>query len=541
MSSQEKSSVIVDGMNQNAGDSLKSNTAERGFVPLKTGKNNPTVIAGMNIPTIHSFPHIVFRRLIGEILVSNLPVGKEITLNTTEWGDLKITTATGNFQKPHNPGTYTLTVKTEEGEAFHDRVTVTRGKTTMVTVLKPQQLHILPGDLLITNLPFGKKITLNTPVWKDFLIPHPVTGRFQDWHASGTFTLIVKADEREIFHDIVTVTIGKTTTVNIPISSIVVGTANLGGRIWFDRTRSGIRNVSDSGIVGVQVDLLNSYGDVIGITRTNDTGKYQFTGLSSGDYRVRFVKHEITFVKPLINIPDKQVFFSPKHKGSNSELDSDADELTGATDIVTLKAGENNLGIDAGMCCSIFDFPIFHNLPLYSPYKGFITFTGIPKDHQIILNMPRWEKEAEIPLGKEEFGRDHDIGNYKLIVKIDGTPALDGDISVKLKKEENNVNFLPCLVVGDEFPFCAEYQGVKFNLTLNFQNYSELTWKGSISSQQSQREPIVVGDDLAFNFPSVKDKYSGKSYGFTMKFNPDPNAPEGFYWKMDIGTFREVD
>ena len=118
--------------------------------------------------------------------------------------------------------------------------------------------------------------------------------------------------------------------------------AALGNRVWNDLNENGILDAGEPGLPGLSVMLIDPEDgtcddddEVLDTFTTNENGIYLFTGLEPGSYCVMFSK------------PDGFVF-SPQNQGGNESLDSDADPDTGKSDIVTLRAGETNIRVDAG-------------------------------------------------------------------------------------------------------------------------------------------------------------------------------------------------
>lgn len=115
-------------------------------------------------------------------------------------------------------------------------------------------------------------------------------------------------------------------------------TGCIGDFVWEDLNCNGVQEVGESGVAGVQVNLLNSGGAQIQTTTTNSNGLYSFKGLSAGNYTVEF--------KPVAGWK-----FSPANKGGNSKLDSNVtDPATGRTSVITLGYGQVDSSIDAGLC-----------------------------------------------------------------------------------------------------------------------------------------------------------------------------------------------
>ncbi|MEZ4707401.1 MAG: SdrD B-like domain-containing protein [Caldilineaceae bacterium] len=113
--------------------------------------------------------------------------------------------------------------------------------------------------------------------------------------------------------------------------------ASLGDYVWLDRDADGVQESGEPGIAGVRVELFNGDGTSTGLTTTTDAnGFYEFTDLVPGDYYVVFT-------------PPANYQFSPQGAIANDELDSDADPITGHTEVTTLVSGENDPTWDAGL------------------------------------------------------------------------------------------------------------------------------------------------------------------------------------------------
>ena len=58
-------------------------------------------------------------------------------------------------------------------------------------------------------------------------------------------------------------------------------------RIWNDENGDGVFDVTEQGVGGVTVDLLDSNGNVVASTATNPDGMFSFEGLTAGDYEIQ--------------------------------------------------------------------------------------------------------------------------------------------------------------------------------------------------------------------------------------------------------------
>ncbi len=126
----------------------------------------------------------------------------------------------------------------------------------------------------------------------------------------------------------------------------VVEEACLGDRLWLDDNLNGIQDVGEPGVVDTGVSLYSESGTLIATTKTDANGNYKFCGLKPGKYKVKF------------DLPNTYLF-TLQDKGSDAK-DSDVDS-GGWSHVVTLKAGQNNMTIDAGIYCECDDFEVHPN------------------------------------------------------------------------------------------------------------------------------------------------------------------------------------
>ena len=124
--------------------------------------------------------------------------------------------------------------------------------------------------------------------------------------------------------------------------------ASIGDTVWYDIDRDGLQDASEVGLDSITVRLYRDVdgdntpepggddGSSIADTLTDANGRYIFEYLAPGDYFVEFV------------LPSKYIF-SPPNQGSDDAVDSDADTLTGVTDVTTLTSGEADVTWDCGM------------------------------------------------------------------------------------------------------------------------------------------------------------------------------------------------
>ncbi len=111
----------------------------------------------------------------------------------------------------------------------------------------------------------------------------------------------------------------------------------LGDYVWLDANANGLQDEGEVAMEGVTARLCDGSGNALGpVTVTAANGGYWFPNLLPGIYMVRFDR------------PEGYVF-SPNHEEEDDAVDSDADESTGLTPLVTLTEGMTNLTLDAGL------------------------------------------------------------------------------------------------------------------------------------------------------------------------------------------------
>lgn len=110
--------------------------------------------------------------------------------------------------------------------------------------------------------------------------------------------------------------------------------ASVGNYVWNDINGNGLQDLSEQGISGVVVQLINASTDgVLASTSTASNGSYLFSNLPPLDYYLNFV------------LP--QGFISTAQDQGSDFRDSDID-ATGRTAVFSLISNEDNLTIDAG-------------------------------------------------------------------------------------------------------------------------------------------------------------------------------------------------
>ncbi|MEJ0020256.1 MAG: SdrD B-like domain-containing protein [Acetobacteraceae bacterium] len=161
---------------------------------------------------------------------------------------------------------------------------------------------------------------------------------YQDLNVTVTFNATLPANALPSDH--VSISILSQGFAETPMS--VLG--SLGDYVWIDTNQNGVQDDGATGVAGVSVTLLDGDGDALATTTTDASGHYLFDHLLAGQYQVKFA-----------SVDGYQ--FTSKDSGADG-ADSDADTTTGATGLINLGAGEQNLTVDAGI------FKTESNVPL---------------------------------------------------------------------------------------------------------------------------------------------------------------------------------
>jgi uncharacterized repeat protein (TIGR01451 family) len=120
----------------------------------------------------------------------------------------------------------------------------------------------------------------------------------------------------------------------------------LGDTVWNDVNGDGILNNGEIGVENVTVSLLDGAGNPVDnpanpgtpyVVQTDANGNYLFENIPTGDYQVEFTTLPANYV------------FSPQNQGGDEVSDSDANQTTSRSDVVTLGVGDTNLNVDAGI------------------------------------------------------------------------------------------------------------------------------------------------------------------------------------------------
>jgi len=111
---------------------------------------------------------------------------------------------------------------------------------------------------------------------------------------------------------------------------------SIGDYVWIDANGDGVQDAGEAPVPNATVNLLDSDGDVIATTTTDENGYYAFTGLvPNSDYTVQFPS--------TVTVDGNKYVLTAPIQGGDSAADSNPDQVTGEAPVTTPLTG-NNLG-----------------------------------------------------------------------------------------------------------------------------------------------------------------------------------------------------
>ncbi|PTJ14297.1 hypothetical protein BU038_10630 [Staphylococcus simulans] len=157
-------------------------------------------------------------------------------------------------------------------------VTLTKPDGTKVTTVTDEN-----GKYKFTDLENGEyQVDFETPEGYKSTLIEQGNSRALDSEGTSATVKINNADDYTIDSGFYKPTVEPTP---------VPATYNLGDYVWEDSNKDGIQNSNEVGIQGVTVTLTKPDGTTE-TTTTDEKGKYEFTGLENGDYKVDFTTPE---------------------------------------------------------------------------------------------------------------------------------------------------------------------------------------------------------------------------------------------------------
>ncbi|HIE0703047.1 TPA: SdrD B-like domain-containing protein, partial [Staphylococcus aureus] len=237
------------------------------------------------------------------------------------------------------------------------------------------------GSYLIPNLPNGDYRVEFSNLPKGYEVTPSKQGNNEELDSNGLSSVITVNGKDNLSADL----------------GIYKPKYNLGDYVWEDTNKNGIQDQDEKGISGVTVTLKDENGNVLKTVTTDADGKYKFTDLDNGNYKVEFTTPE---------------GYTPTTVTSGSDIEKDSNGLT-TTGVIN---GADNMTLDSG----------FYKTPKYnlgnyvwedtnkdgkqdSTEKGIsgVTVT-LKNENGEVLQTTKTDKD-----GKYKF-TDLDNGNYKV-------------------------------------------------------------------------------------------------------------------------------
>jgi len=122
----------------------------------------------------------------------------------------------------------------------------------------------------------------------------------------------------------------------------------LGNRVWLDKNADGIQQPYEPGVGGVCINLCDTDGHLVQRTTTDSNGYFGFNVVMNAAYKIEFVRPE-------------GMSFTLQNIGYEN-LDSDADPVSGFTDLVTITADDRLR--DAGLLLPDTATPVVNDEPI---------------------------------------------------------------------------------------------------------------------------------------------------------------------------------
>ena len=133
------------------------------------------------------------------------------------------------------------------------------------------------GDYLFTGLPAGDYfVQFGTPSNGDYILTNA--------NASGDETTDSDAHEGTLLSDMISLELGET---NPTIDAGFYELSSLGDYVWLDLDGDGEQDDNETGLEGIELELLDAAGNVIATTVTDANGWYEFTDLMPDTYSVQ--------------------------------------------------------------------------------------------------------------------------------------------------------------------------------------------------------------------------------------------------------------
>ncbi|HEX2869458.1 MAG TPA: SdrD B-like domain-containing protein [Ignavibacteriales bacterium] len=190
----------------------------------------------------------------------------------------------------------------------------------------------------------GKYVFLNLIAGEYFVLFNAPAG-YKFTERIGAITAARNSDADPLTGKTVSITLDPVKLSNITFVDaglIPSNAGSIGDLVWNDKDCDGIQDLNETGVQYMEVKLYSfaqGHSDFIRSTMTDQYGRYAFTNLEAGKYRIQF-ELPVDFERfTVMNVEDNHF----------DEKDSDADQ-NGWTGPIIISEGEHENDVDAGLC-----------------------------------------------------------------------------------------------------------------------------------------------------------------------------------------------
>lgn len=205
--------------------------------------------------------------------------------------------------------------------------------------------------------------------------------------------------------------------------------ATIAGKVWLDKDVSGTRQSGEAGKSGVTVKAYDSNNAVAGTATTDVNGNYSIGGLTPGQYTVKFTA-------------PAEYRFSPKDKGGDDTVDSDADYLSGVTSSFSLTSGQNLANVDAGISVPVIVKSVQHVTVTvqYGETSSTAAITPVELSKSWVMGSARqgadWGDNAAVRFELVPDSNGTTASQVKVIRGGDGGNSVDGVVTADVSVTE---------------------------------------------------------------------------------------------------------
>ena len=231
-------------------------------------------------------------------------------------------------ETPVGSGTYILPFTSEDNIPYY--VQVTNGTDTLSIAnvctngYPPINWGVLPAQLCRTASAITLTATSTDPALSfQFFRKNRQTGALTPITTLDPSTFAVGDTATIVMRATGGAKCPSTISQNVIINNTDCQKGSLGDLVWVDIVKNGQKDASESGVAGIIIQLYKD-GNLYAVDTTDANGKYLFTNLDAGLYKIKIVQSSIT--NPSLSI-------SPLSNIGNDASDSDVNSNTGESGV----------------------------------------------------------------------------------------------------------------------------------------------------------------------------------------------------------------